>query len=72
MECVVLSIITNLAAGMQAEITCEEVGETLVIHGPTLAKFVATLVEQIDLTWKSNIKLKLDEYSSEDYKMFIS
>lgn len=49
LECVVLSLVCNLAAGMQAELTLEEVIDAAKDYGPTLAKLIQDAILKIDI-----------------------
>jgi hypothetical protein len=48
MECVVFSLCTNLAAGLQSKLTHSEVEEEAKKSGPILQNFVATIIKKID------------------------
>lgn len=72
LECVVLTMITNLAAGLQKVLTHLEVHNEAMKAGPRLGKLVSSIIQNIDMKRETNIKLK-DQISNEhilhSYKM---
>lgn len=72
MECVVLTMITNLAAGLQKKLTHTEVFEEAKKAGPVLASLVTELIKKIDLDRPNNVRI-LDTVEStgkiESYNM---
>jgi predicted aldo/keto reductase-like oxidoreductase len=63
MDCLAISMITNLASGMQAEITVEEVINCSKNHGPKFSNFVETIIEKMNIDTESNLNLDLKQES---------
>ena len=63
LECVVLTMITNLAAGLQKALSHVEVHDEAMKAGPKLAALVSEIVKSIDSERETNLKLH-DELSS--------
>lgn len=57
LECVVLTMITNLAAGLQAKLSHIEVHDEAMKAGPKLGELVRKIIKEIDLTRETNLQL---------------
>lgn len=66
MECVVLTMITNLAAGLQKVLSHLEVHNEAMKAGPKLGKLVTSIITNIDPKRETHVKLK-DQISEEPY-----
>mmetsp|Transcript_11122 Transcript_11122/g.12507 ORF Transcript_11122/g.12507 Transcript_11122/m.12507 type:complete len:454 (-) Transcript_11122:339-1700(-) len=64
LECVVLTMITNLAAGLQKALSHVEVHDEAVKAGPRLASLVSNIIHKIDMKRETSLALK-DTISSE-------
>lgn len=63
LECVVLTMITNLAAGLQKALSHVEVHDEAMKAGPKLAALVSEIIKNIDLQRETNFRLH-DKLSS--------
>jgi purine-nucleoside phosphorylase len=64
LDCVVLTMITNLAAGLQGPLSHVEVFEEAKKAGPRLAALIKEIVLKIDSSRPSNVRIK-DEVSND-------
>lgn len=71
LECVVLTMITNLAAGLQKELTHTEVYGEAMKAGPKLAKLVSNIIKQIDSDRKVNVKCQDEIFLGESFPSYI-
>jgi len=57
-ECIVLTMITNLAAGLQKVLSHLEVHSEAMKAGPRLAQFVSNIINKIDMKRETQVRLK--------------
>jgi purine nucleoside phosphorylase len=58
LECIVLTMITNLAAGLQKVLSHIEVHDEAMKAGPKLANLVSGIIKGIDMERETHVKLK--------------
>lgn len=58
MDCLVLTMITNLAAGLQGPLNHEEVFEEAKKAGPRLADLITKIILKIDSTRPNHVRIK--------------
>lgn len=64
LDCIVLSMITNLAAGLQEKLSHTEVHDEAMKAGPKLGELVKKIIIAIDPNRETSVRLK-DQVSKE-------
>ena len=71
MEWAVVSLVCNLAAGMQEKVTDTEVFDVAINNGPIVGEFIKQIISEIDLSTIVDIKINTYEDFTHDISSFL-